>query len=46
MSAVSRIDGPGGNAYVPRARNSLRMSFWVVPWSFDSSTPFSRATTM
>ena len=46
MSAISRIDGPGGNAYVPRARNSLRMSFWVVPWSFDSSTPFSRATTM
>ena len=32
MSAISRIDGPGGNAYVPRERNSLMMSFWVVPW--------------
>ena len=38
MSAMSRIDGPGGNAYVPRARNSLMMSFCVVPWSLARST--------
>src|SRR5918999_164031 len=30
MSAISRIEGSGGNAYVPRDRNSLMMSFWVV----------------
>ena len=33
MSAIRRIDGAGGKAYVPRARNSLMMSFCVVPWS-------------
>ena len=27
VSAISRIDGSGGNAYVPRDRNSLMMSF-------------------
>src|ERR1700722_114545 len=38
VSAISRMLGPGGNAYVPRDRYSLRMSFWVVPWSADSAT--------
>ncbi len=46
MSAISRIDGPGGNAYVPRERNSLMMSFWVVPWRTLRSTPFSSPTVM
>ena len=46
MSAISRIEGPGGNAYVPRERYSLRMSFWVVPERADSSIPFSSAVTM
>ena len=46
MSAISRIDGAGGNAYVPRARNSLMMSFWVVPWRTCWSTPCSSAVTM
>ena len=46
MSAISRIDGLGGNAYVPRERYSLMMSFWVVPWSTDASMPFSSALTM
>ncbi len=46
MSAISRIEGPGGNAYVPRARNSLMMSFCVVPWSSCWSTPCSCAATM
>ena len=46
MSAIRRMLGPGGNAYVPRLRYSLRMSFWVVPWSADSLTPCSSAATM
>ena len=46
MSAISRIDGPGGNAYVPRDRYSLMMSFCVVPWSTAGSIPFSSAQTM
>ena len=46
MSAISRIDGPGGNAYVPRERYSLMMSFWVVPWSASGATPCSSAATM
>src|SRR5919108_365089 len=45
MSAISRIDGPGGNAYVPRERYSLMMSFCVVPWSACGAIPFSSATT-
>jgi len=44
MSAMSRIEGPGGKAYVPRERYSLMMSFWVVPESAPSSTSFSSAT--
>jgi hypothetical protein len=43
-SVVSRIDGAGGNAYVPRDRYSLRMSFCVVPWSAARSAPCSSAT--
>ena len=39
MSAISRIDGSGGNAYVPRERYSLMMSFCVVPASVAASTP-------
>ena len=46
MSAISRIEGAGGKAYVPRARNSLMMSFWVVPWRAAGSTPCSSAVTM
>ena len=46
MSAIRRIDAAGGNAYVPRARNSLMMSFCVVPWSSACATPCSSATTM
>src|SRR5204863_5439570 len=43
-SVVSRIDGSGGNTYVPRDRNSLRMSFWVVPASDALGAPCSSAT--
>jgi hypothetical protein len=43
---MSRIDGRGGKMYVPRARYSLMMSFWVVPWSRDGSTPCSSASAM
>jgi len=32
--------------YVPRARYSLRMSFWTVPRSLAGSTPWRRATAM
>ena len=46
MSAISRIEGAGGKAYVPRARNSLMMSFWVVPWSCSSAIPCCSAATM
>jgi len=46
MSAISRIEGSGGKAYVPRARNSLMMSFWVVPWRTFGSMPCSSAATM
>ena len=46
VSAISRIDGAGGNAYVPRERYSLMMSFCVVPWSTAASTSFSSAVTM
>ena len=31
MSAISRLDGPGGKMYVPRLKYSFTMSFWVVP---------------
>ena len=43
MSAISRIDASGGNAYVPRERYSLMMSFWVVPasWAATSSGDMS-----
>ena len=43
MSAIRRIDGAGGKAYVPRARNSLMMSFWVVPCRRSAGTPASSA---
>ena len=33
VSAVRRSDGSGGKMYVPRDRNSLMMSFCVVPRS-------------
>ncbi len=44
-SVISRSDGAGGKAYVPRDRYSLMMSFWVVPVSFVRSAPCSSATT-
>ena len=31
---------------MPRATYSLRMSFWIVPDSFASGTPWRRATAM
>ena len=43
-SVVSRSEGAGGNAYVPRDRYSLRMSFCVVPCSSATSAPCSSAT--
>ena len=46
VSAIRRIDGSGGKAYVPRERNSLMMSFCVVPWRASRATPFSSATVM
>src|SRR5450759_1286352 len=46
MSVTSRIDGRGGKMYVPRAMYSLRMSFWVVPLTWERETPcFSAAAT-
>jgi hypothetical protein len=44
MSVMSRIDGAGGNTYVPRDRYSLMMSFCVVPLSSRRSAPCSSAT--
>ena len=41
-SVVSRIDGPGGNAYAPRLRYSLTMSFWVVPVVAPTPRPAPR----
>ena len=35
VSAISRSDGRGGQIQVPRLTYSLRMSFWIVPRSFD-----------
>ncbi len=46
MSAISRIEGPGGNAYVPRERYSLMMSFCVVPCRASGPKPCSSAATM
>src|SRR5918997_3314179 len=46
VSAIRRIDGPGGNAYVPRERYSLMMSFCVVPFSTAGSVPLSLAQTL
>ena len=43
-SVTRRIDGFGGNAYVPRAAYSLRMSFWIVPDSFAHGVPRPFAT--
>ena len=40
MSAISRIEGSGGNAYVPRERSSLMMSWWP---SVTASQPFRNA---
>ena len=39
MSTMRRIDSRGGKMYVPRARYSLMMSFWVVPLRRFGSTP-------
>ena len=44
QSPTSLIDGAGGKIQVPRAMNSLRISFWIVPRSFLVSTPCFRAT--
>ena len=44
-SVVSRSDASGGNAYVPRDRYSLTMSFCVVPVSSSGSAPCSCAAT-
>jgi hypothetical protein len=44
VSAIRSIDGSGGKMYVPRARYSFTMSFWVVPRRPASGTPRSRAT--
>ena len=43
VSAVSRSDGSGGKMKVPRDRNSLMMSFWVVPRSSVGSAPWRSA---
>jgi len=43
VSVMSRIEGPGGKMYVPRAMYSLRMSFWIVPLSLSAVTPWRRA---
>ena len=45
-SAIRRKLGPGGNAYVPRLRYSLRMSFWTVPARRLRPIPCSSAATM
>ena len=39
MSLIRRIDGSGGNTYVPRDRYSFTMSFCVVPESLLAATP-------
>ncbi len=39
VSAVRRSDGSGGKMNVPRERNSLMMSFCVVPRSAPGSAP-------
>lgn len=39
VSAVGRRDGSGGKIYVPRARNSLRISFCIVPRSSRALAP-------
>src|SRR5512136_1880296 len=44
VSVIRRIDGRGGKIYVPRAMYSLRMSFWIVPPTFDRSAPCFFAT--
>ena len=43
-SLVSRIEGAGGNTWVPRERYSLMMSFCVVPCSVERATPCSSAS--
>ena len=42
-SLVRRIEGAGGNTYVPRDRYSLMMSFCVVPVSEVRAMPCSSA---
>ena len=44
VSATRRIDGRTGKIQVPRATNSLRMSFWMVPVSVERSMPRRSAT--
>ena len=46
MSVIRRIDGLGGNMYVPLAMYSLRMSFCIVPESALIGTPCFSATAM
>ena len=46
MSVMRRIDGSGGNMYVPRERYSFKMSFCVVPIRAARSTLCSSATAM
>jgi hypothetical protein len=43
-SLTSRIDGAGGNTWVPRDRYSLMMSFCVVPCRAARGAPCSSAT--
>ncbi len=46
MSVIRRIDGLGGNMYVPLAMYSLRMSFCIVPERALIGTPCFSATAM
>ncbi len=43
-SVMSRSEGCVGKMYVPRAMYSFRMSFWIVPPSFERSAPCCLAT--
>ena len=43
-SLVRRMEGWGGKMWVPRARYSFKMSFWVVPASWSRATPRSSAS--
>ncbi len=45
MSVTRRMEGPGGNMYVPLATYSFRMSFCTVPCSLSGLTPCFSPTT-